>query len=286
MNRLQSDRSQGNRNGIRRRAGDWLRRLRFQERFLRFVGARGRSRWEPPAAILETLPGRKVLVFAPHMDDETIGCGGTLRKMADAGSDISVLFMTDGRKGDADLKTMAPEARGAREAALVLIRKEEARRAAALLGVGSLFFLDVEDGSLQSTPAIREKVRQILHEVRPDVVFVPFFMEEHPDHRAATEILLDATAGDEPALTCFAYEVWTAILPNTLVEITAVAEVKRAAILVYQSQLKDNDFVRSAFGLGAYRSMALGGKGFMEAFWLGPLKEFRSLYQTSFGGGR
>ena len=263
--------------GVKRRVGDWLRQSRFQDRLLRYLRSKGGNRWDHPPEIIERLPGRKVLVLAPHMDDEVIGCGGTLRKMADAGKEVSVLFMTDGRKGDADLKAMTPEAQEKREKALILIRKEEARQAGKILGIKSLFFLDAEDSKLQSLPETQKRVMQILHEVQPDLLFTPFFMEDHPDHRATTDILLDATRDTEPTLTCFAYEVWTPLLPNVLVEITPVAEIKQAALSVYKSQLKDNDFVRSAFGLNAYRSMAIGGKGFVEAFWSGSLKEFRAL---------
>jgi LmbE family N-acetylglucosaminyl deacetylase len=273
---------------MRRWVGDRLREIGFQERLLRYVRSKRRNErneWTQPE-IIENLPGQKVLVLAPHMDDEVIGCGGTLRKMADAGKEISVLFMTDGRKGDADLRTMTPEAQEKREAALVLIRKEEARQAAEILGIRSVFFLDAEDGKLQSAPATQKRVLKILHEVQPDLLFVPFFIEDHPDHRATTAILLDATRDEALPLTCFAYEVWTPILANTLVEITAVADVKRAAISVYQSQLKDNDFIRSTFGLNAYRSISIGGKGFIEAFWAGPLKTFRALYEADSRGGR
>lgn len=273
-------------NMLKRHIGNWLRDGYFQQRLLRYARSIRKNGWDRPPEIIEHLPGRTVLVLAPHMDDEVIACGGTLRKMADAGKEISVLFMTDGRNGDADLRTMGPEAQKQRQEALVSIRKEEARQAAAILGIQSLFFLDAEDGKLQSNPETQEKIVKVLREVQPDLLFIPFFMEDHPDHRATAHLLLDATRREAPALTCFAYEVWTPLLPNCLVEITSVAETKRAALSVYKSQLKDNDFIRSAFGLNAYRSMLVGGKGFIEAFWSGSLKEFRALVEGYAGGER
>lgn len=230
--------------------------------------------------VMERLPFERALIFAPHMDDEAIGCGGTLVKLARAGGAITVVFLTDGRYGDLDLANMPPEARATREGELIRIRKEEARRAASIIGISSTRFLDAEDSQLASTPEIQRRVRDILTEVNPDVVFFPFFLEEHPDHRAVSQILWDATEGTTWSFRCCAFEVWTPLVPNLLVDIQAEAEAKRRAMSVYASQLKDNDYIHCAMGLNAFRSITAGGKGFMEAFWSGSLAEYRDLFQV------
>ena len=87
-----------------------------------------------PAA-LDSFGPEPVLVVAPHMDDEVIGPGGTLRRHVEAGAAVTVVFLTDGRLGGYD------------DGTLLQRRKEESRRAAELLGFGELIFLDAPTGS-------------------------------------------------------------------------------------------------------------------------------------------
>ena len=78
------------------------------------------------------LTGKKVLVFAPHPDDETIGCGGSLALHIKAGDPVKVVFLTNGAKGDSSGE-IAKES-------YVELRKDEANKACAFLGVTDLEF--------------------------------------------------------------------------------------------------------------------------------------------------
>src|SRR5581483_3324065 len=102
--------------------------------------------WEPGA--------ERVLVLAPHMDDETIGCGGALAQHVRAGANVHVVFLTDGRHGSGKLGALTGEARREAEMQLVATRKEEALRALATLGVQGWTFLDVEDGTLSNDTGV------------------------------------------------------------------------------------------------------------------------------------
>jgi LmbE family N-acetylglucosaminyl deacetylase len=223
--------------------------------------------WEPQA---ET-----VLVLAPHMDDETIGCGGTLAKHAARGASITVAFLTDGGAGG----SAAADPSGS---SLTATRKKEAQQALSVLGVRHLEFLDAPDGHLKSTPPLAEKLRAILLGGRFELVYLPFFLEEHPDHRAASQILLDATYGAGLHPQCLGYEVWTALFPNCLVNIDETAQLKREALSHYRSQLAEADYAHTQFGLNAYRSAAfLGGScRFAEAFCALSLDEYRNLHDA------
>ena len=81
-------------------------------------------------------------MLAPHMDDEVIGPGGTLRRHVEAGAAVTVVFLTDGRMGGYDDGTLSRR------------RKEESRQAAELLGFGDLLFLDAPDGKLRDEPRL------------------------------------------------------------------------------------------------------------------------------------
>lgn len=75
--------------------------------------------WEPGA--------QKVLVLAPHMDDETIGCGGTLALHAQRGAQITVMFLTDGRNGSSEVNMMFGKEREQRQKELIETRTSTSR---------------------------------------------------------------------------------------------------------------------------------------------------------------
>lgn len=265
--------------GLKQRIGSWLRGANYGHRLTRYVETAAQARrWERPPTLLASCPGSRVLVVAPHMDDETVGCGGTVRKMVLEGKEVSVLFMTDGRRGDRDLERLVGEPRAARERALVAIRKQEAAEACGTLGIRETYFLDQEDACLASTEALRASVSDILTRVSADVVMMPFFTDQHHDHQVTAQIVAEVCEAQRWDGLCLAYEVWTPLYPNAVVDISDTVADKRAALSAYRSQLKDNDFMASVLGLNAYRHMVLGGSGFAEAFWMGTGQEYCRLH--------
>lgn len=234
--------------------------------------------WNPPRA--------RVLVLAPHMDDETIGCGGALVRHVREGSEVTVAFLTDGRFGDPALAELHGEARRAAEEALVAVREEEARRALSVLGIDEYRCLRERDGSLQPRPSLVTVVRSLIEEFRPEYLYLPFFLDHHADHRAVTEIVRQATIGLDFEPICMAYEVWTALWPNCLVPIDDAVDIKRRALLVYGSQVAHCDYVHHALGINAYRAAPLTMKDtrYAEAFCMLPLQKYLSLYESNQSG--
>lgn len=232
-------------------------------------------------AVAEPGPG-KIVVLAPHMDDETLGCGGTIARHAQAGAEVTVIFLTDGRYGQgSDAQWSRPE-REQRQRELIERRKHEAHLAGQILGVRSLAFLDVEDTQLRHDRGVAGRLRQILQQQQPVLVYLPFFLERHVDHRAANHVLLAAVSGTALEFQCRGYEISTPLFPNCLVRIDTTLELKRQALSCYRSQLADFDYVHAAIGLNAHRSMSLGGHAgrFAEAFHALSLAEYRQLYRA------
>jgi LmbE family N-acetylglucosaminyl deacetylase len=216
-------------------------------------------------------PGKsKTIVLAPHMDDEVLGCGGTIARHAAAGSDIAVVFLTDGRL--AGRHDQRPEE-------IVSVRKAEARCAAHILGIRTLIFLDAEDGRLRSDTLVASRLREVLERERPEILYLPSFLERHSDHRAANGVLLEATRGSAVSFECRAYEVWTPLFPNCLVGIDATIQLKKQALNCYRSQLAAVDYQHSGLGLNAFRAMGLGSPvgRFAEAFHAQQLADYRRL---------
>lgn len=238
--------------------------------------------WRPGA--------EKVLVLAPHMDDETIGCGGTLALHAQRGAQITVLFLTDGRHGSSEANTLHGEERERKQQALIELRTTEARAALQRLGASRMICLDAEDGALGKCEWAAEKLRDVLLKLQPELVYVPFYLEEHPDHRAASRVLLDATAGTTLQFQCMGYEVWTPLFPNCLVRIDSTIELKKQALQEYRSQLEQCDYLHASIGLNAHRSAGLINPrgfqgGYAEAFYATSLQQYREHFATYCGLG-
>ncbi len=146
--------------------------------------------------------GESTLVFAPHPDDETLGCGGTIKKRTDSGGHVRVAFMTDGS---------ASHTRHFGGAELRKMRAHEALRATSELGLREkdVHFLGFPDGQLgQHRQAASGRVRELMLEVQPRAVYVPHRDDGPTDHRYTTEVVLRAVRSTGLAVTIFEYPVW------------------------------------------------------------------------------
>lgn len=228
--------------------------------------------------IIECPPGERVVVFSPHLDDDVIGCGGTLHKHVRAGHQVAVVYFTDGREGDPS----NPDKRRVEE-----IRKEEARRATKLLGIEHLIFLDEPESHLKSTPKLVETLNGILDELNPDLLYIPSYLENHIDHFEVNRILMALSKRRSFGFNIAAYEVWTPLLPNLIVDIGSTVTKKEEALREYGSQIRQVDYVRTTLALNQYRSgMHLGGRGHAEAFLFMPSAKYLRLMQDLKIAGR
>lgn len=216
---------------------------------------------------LDLRPSR-VLVVAPHMDDEAIACGGTLLRLAALGSAIHVVFVSDSSAGLSDV---------ALAATVSAQRKLEANRAMQKLGAATSVMLDFPDGSLGlHEAAIRRRLATELETFRPDTVLVPFPADSHPDHMVCAVTTAEALQSARWGGTVLAYEVWAPLWATAFVDISEVAEQKRALIQVYESQQADRDYASAMLGLNRYRGLRHRIE-YAEAFHVCTCKEFAKL---------
>jgi len=228
----------------------------------------------PIPAVVEVPPARRVLVLAPHMDDETLGCGGAILLHRAAGAQVDVAFITDGSRG------FLPSELAARTVAQrIAVRRAEAASACELLAVRQLHYLDLPDGRSRADDDALERLALMFSEADPDLVYLPFITDAHHDHRTANRLfdrLLAALPQWRNLLVC-GYEVWTPLYPNAIVDISECMQNKLAALACYESQLRLNDYLGSVRGLNAYRAMANHGRGFAEAFFQTSARDYRQL---------
>lgn len=198
-------------------------------------------------------PGRRVLVLAPHPDDESAGPGALLAAHAARGDDVSVVFATTGVHGD-------PE--GARDpAAYVALRRREAEAACDVLGVGARVFWDYPDGMTvteDDLSHVAALIGVLLRDGAPDVIYAPHPGECHADHHVLGLAALSAHAACASRAALYGYEVWSPLAaPDLVLDVTGTYPAKLRALRCYASQLAHTDVLGAIEGLNRYRAMLL-----------------------------
>lgn len=214
--------------------------------------------------VLAAPPRGRVLVVVPHHDDEVIGCGGAIALHRRQGDHVKVVIVTDGAAGDA-LGYYAGQN-------YLELRREEARRAAAILGVQELVFWDYPDGQLAQADDLPERLSGLLEADRPDIVYRPSMLEIHPDHWALSVATEAALRRYRSAVDDFCYEIWATVQPTHVIDITPVWEMKYKAVEQYESQLRYNDYLHMVAGLNAYRTIYLPVARYVEAYCVGQIR--------------
>ena len=195
----------------------------------------------------------RIVVFAPHPDDETLGCGGTIAKKISNGFEVFIVLVTDGRyaysKGLGIESNPTPEE-------LSQIRKEEFIRATSILGVPqrNLRFLDFEDGTIQNNEKeVEANILRIMKELLPTEVYFPFRQDCHPDHQALNRTVLHGLR--ELGFNCAAYQYpimhkYARVGPiaertvsllkrnRIRVDISGFLDIKEKAINEYKSEIR------------------------------------------------
>src|SRR5262245_15594956 len=158
---------------------------------------------------------QKILVLSPHPDDESLGCGGTIRLLAQSGGVVDVLYMTRGEQGGE-----VPEAQSAEDRQrLAEVRSAEAREACRILGTRKVDFLDGVDGGLGGQPHLVDELLRRLTAESYDRVFCPWPQEKHTDHVATFRHLVSALRRYSRPVLVWLYEVWTPLPPTVCVPI-------------------------------------------------------------------
>jgi N-acetylglucosamine malate deacetylase 1 len=215
-------------------------------------------------SIRPVIPAKKVLVLAPHMDDEIIGCGGTLIKYAKEGIPVSVVYITKGNKDIFNKKS--PDE-------LYKIRVDEAEKSAKIVGITNLFYLNNDDGSDENWQDDPTGLTNILERLRPDLIFLPYYADSHIDH-VKTNVLLYRCMSEGFHANIAGYEVWSPIFwPTDIINISQEMDSKLTAIREHKSQLSYLRYDTMCQGINQYRSafFPFPGLKYAEAFFCKPM---------------
>lgn len=189
----------------------------------------------------------RVLIMAPHPDDEVLGCGGTIAKLSKTGDDVFIAIATKARPPQFCEEIVAQG-------------RKEAKLAHEILGVKETIFCDLPAAALDTTEhrEINHTLSQLVHDIKPQVLFVPFLGDIHLDHQ---HIFLSALVATRPNQSYFpikilSYETlsetnWNApyltpgFHPNVFIDISSELSLKLKALSIYKSQIKPFPHERS-----------------------------------------
>ena len=186
---------------------------------------------------------KAILIVAPHPDDETLACGGTIAKRIKEGYNVNVIFLTDGRNSHLHELGITSDPTPNE---LIEIRKQEAKRATGILGLkkNDLIFLNLENITLQANfEFARKHVTQTMKRLRPEEIFFPDEEDMHKAHSAACRIVRDSIKALSISPKKYQYIIWTnknESKPHDNlfhVDVSSVLALKEKAICEYKSQI-------------------------------------------------
>lgn len=227
----------------------------------------------------------KILVVASHPDDEILGCGGTLAKLQNQGSDIQVLFLSDGESSRFNKSILnSPEVED-----LIDKRKECAIGAAEFLKTRIPLFLNYPDNRLDSIPLLEiiKEIEFIVESFKPTTVFTHSDKDLNIDHKIAHNATLTATRPYNSSVKNLLYfEIpssthWnfgTSIAnfsPNYFVDISNFGNHKMHTLSLYKKEMRAFPHPRSEeaiISLMNWRGSSIGCN-LAEAFEIGRIIE-------------
>ncbi len=196
---------------------------------------------------------RNILIVSAHPDDMDIGMGGTVAKLVAERAEITSLIVTDGGR--------ASNPFGWTEQRMAEVRRDEALRAAEVLGVKDVIFCDQPDAADEvDVKAVRQKLVEVMTRLKPTEVYTLHDeLDRHPGHRQAGRLVRESVSesGLTPSGGVWAYEVWGPFAKwDRLEYIDAYVEKRKLAIAEYRSQVTTIPYGEGAIGLNRWRAVS------------------------------
>lgn len=198
-----------------------------------------------------------VLVIAAHSDDEALGCGGTIRKHVENGSEVSVVFMTNG-----------VGSRSSTNQDDILGRRSELAKAKEILGYSLYHQFDYPDNEMDkcSLLQITKQLENLINQIKPQIIYTHFHGDLNIDHRITNQATLIAS---RPTPDCSVKEIYgfevlsstewsfgskSSFFPNVFCDISNQIQTKLAAISSYENEIRNEPHSRC---LSHCRALAL-----------------------------
>ena len=201
-------------------------------------------------------PYQTILVVAAHPDDEVLGCGGTVARLAEAGAVITTLILGEG------ITSRSGGTEGNNEAIKVL--KAQAQKANRIVGASEVVFCDFPDNRFDTVPLLEvvKNIENEINRIHPEAIFTHHGEDLNVDHRIAHQAVLTAARPlpGTPVKAVLAFEVlssteWSGsqfpFRPNLWIDITPTLPKKIAAMEAYRGEIREFPHPRSRQGIDA-----------------------------------
>ena len=172
----------------------------------------------------------KIICVGGHPDDPESGCGGTLAKLATAGNDVTIIYLTRGEAGI--------EGKSYSEAAS--IRSLEAEEACKILNAKPVFAGQVDGDTIVNNEWIK-KMQQLISDEKPNIVFTHWPIDSHKDHQSASVLAIQTWMRTKEKFDLYFFEVCAGeqtmiFRPTDYIDISEVQEQKRRSVFCHKSQ--------------------------------------------------
>ena len=194
-----------------------------------------------------------ILAFGAHPDDIEIYMFGLLKVYLDRGNNVFPVVVTDGSLGTVLIKEN-----------LKKIREKEARKSLSIFNPPT--FLNSKDGSLSSDIKVIKKIKDIILKVKPDLIITHSPLDYHPDHRALSKYVKEASGFTSPVIYADTL-MGVNFNPTIFIDISDHIEEKIVAIMNHQSQNPEK-FVHATKLLNKFRAAQCNGNvnGYAESY--------------------
>ena len=210
----------------------------------------------------------KVLIVAAHSDDEVLGCGGTIAKLAQQGSEVAVIFMTNGVSSRNEKDDLIK----------IQERKLHSEHAAKILGISQITQFDYPDNCMDTVPLLHvtQSIEEELRKFQPEVVITHFANDLNIDHSIVARATLTATrplAGlsvkkvlgfEVNSSTEWAFDA-AHFKPNYFVNISETFNLKIDAMRAYERELRASPHPRSIEGIETLALLRGNSSGYQYA---------------------
>jgi LmbE family N-acetylglucosaminyl deacetylase len=202
---------------------------------------------------------KKIVCVGAHPDDPESGCGGTLARFAQAGNDVTIIYLTTGEAGI--------EGKSHNEAAA--IRKQEAINACTILKAKPVFAGQIDGDTIVNNDWVNT-LNNLIQTEKPDIVFTHWPIDSHKDHQVTSLLTVQVwmRTGDKWPLYFFevcAGEQTSTFHPTDYIDITSTQQQKRKALYCHISQDPDSIYACGHAAMEDFRGRELGVKA-AEAF--------------------
>ena len=218
---------------------------------------------------MDCVNSNKIIVIAPHPDDDILGAGGTLLKAKSLGAEVHIIYVTNGEPSESE---------NIKEETLEVCKNAK------------FFphFLNFEPNKINvyDDEAIKN-ITAIINKINPGAIFISFFLDNHVDHRSVNYLMYNCFNSNDfnNNIEIWSYQIYSSILPNVIIDVTDMISKKSELIDIWKSVSKFNDLAHYILGINASNSIYLKNskkKLYGEAFFVLPAHEYIILLEKYF----